>query len=277
MRCLFQRNWHLLVREDKEKLLSEVTYCGSDGERCARLYIDPASFSVFDAQWEVYRTAEGVVNNTFAVPQLHGMEAYFNIGPALREVLAPLQDNYAVSLFADAVRAVIQAETFLYRERGFPTTDAYMEYWDKAYLNSCRYYSNLNRVTGHWYEYIGGDQRAGNLFNRMKSQYLYRTEAGYRLSGHLNDSFHALVSELELAADGSTVIKAESELLRVPDVVCQESAQNMQKLEGISLRGLAKREIALLLGAEEGCIHLFEMIFDGMGTLELYRQNMTGD
>ncbi|HAP32807.1 MAG TPA: hypothetical protein DCQ14_07140, partial [Firmicutes bacterium] len=241
MHCLFQRNWHLLVREDKEKLLSEVTYCGSDGERCARLYVHPISFFVLDAQWEVYRTAEGVVNEILSVPQLHGLETYFNSGPALREALTPLQDNYAVPLFADAVRAIIQAETFLYRGRGFPSTDVYQEYWNNTFLNSCRYYSNLKRVTSHWYEHVGSDQRAGNLFNRMKSQFLYLTETGYRLSGHLNDSFHSLVSELELAEDGSTVIKAEGDLLRAPDAVCRESTRYMENLERKALRGLAKK------------------------------------
>ncbi|MEW5920603.1 MAG: DUF2889 domain-containing protein [Bacillota bacterium] len=275
MHCLLQRNWHLSVRMETKKLLSEVTYCGTDGEYCARLLVQPQSFLVLNAQWEVYRTPEGAVDKIMELPQLCGLEVYFNSGPALREALSTLQDSYAASLFADAVRAVIQSETFLYRERGFHSTAAYDEYWNTNFLNSCRFYSNLDRVSCKWYDHVGIDHRSGNLFNRMKSQFLYSTANGYRLNGHLNDSFHGVFSELELAGDGSTVIKARGDLLRAPDAVCQESVLYMQELEGKSLGGLKKRDMAELLGSHEGCVHLFETVFDSMETLKLYRDLQT--
>ena len=275
MRCLLQRNWHLAVRLENELLLADATYCGTDGEYSARLQVNPRTYKVLGAQWEVYRTAAGAINKIVDLPQLEGLEAYFYSGRVFREALASQQESFAAPLFADAVRAVIQAETFLYRERGYSSTDNYQEYWDKRFVNTCRYYSNLDRVQCLWYEHVGSDYRPGNLFNRMKSQFLYRSEAGYRLLGHFNDSFHGVASELELAEDGSTVLKARGDLLRAPDVVCQESTRFMQELEEKPLGGLDKRNIAELLGGSAGCVHLFEIVADGMETLVFY-QNMAG-
>lgn len=273
MQCLFQRNWHLSVRKQDELLHANATYCGTDGEYCARMQVRPHDFNVTAAQWEVYRTAEGAVNQIVDLPQLQGIEAYFNSGGTLRKALASLQNSFAVPLFADAVRAVIQSETFLFRERGFVSTDNYQDYWDSNFRDSCRYYSNLHRVQCQWYEHVGSDYRPGSLFNRMKSQFLYRTETGYRLIGHLNDSFHGVASELELAKDGSTVLKARGDILRAPDVVCQESERYMDELVGKPLGGLKKRNIAELLGSSAGCVHLFETVFDGMETLLLYNKS----
>ncbi len=272
MQCVFQRNWHLSLRLENEFLLADATYCGTDGEYSARLQVNPNTFIVLGAQWEVYRTATGAINKIVDLPQMQGLEAYFNSGRALREALASLEDSFAAPLFADAVRAVIQSETFLYRERGYSSTDNYQEYWDNSFRNTCRYYSNLDRVQCQWYEHVGSDYRPGNLFNRMKSQFLYRTEAGYRLVGHLNDSFHGVASELELAKDGSTVLKARGDLLRAPDIVCHESVRYMDKLEGKLLGGLKKRNITELLGSSEGCVHLFEIVSDGMETVVLYKK-----
>lgn len=272
LECLFQRNWHLWVRTGEGLLHAEATYCGTDGEYSARLQVLPQSFTVQNAQWEVYRTPSGVVNKITELPRMKGLEAYFNSGQALREALSSLPESFAPALFADAVRAVIQSETFLFRERGYNSSDDYQDYWDKNFLNSCRYYSNLNRVKCLWYEHVGSDFRPGNLFNRMKSQFLYTKGEGYHLVGHLNDSFHGVTSELELARDGSTVLKARGEVLRAPDLVCNEAECYLEQLEGKSLAGLKKRNIAELLGGTEGCVHLFETVFDGMETLLLYNQ-----
>lgn len=272
MHCLFQRNWHLSVRNMGEYLLADATYCGTDGEYSAILKVDTETFKVQAAQWEVYRTPAGVFNKIVELPGLKGLEAYFNSGQALREALAGVQESFAAPLFADAVRAVIQAETFVYRERGFDSTDIYQEYWDTTFKDSCRYYSNLERVQRRWYEHVGSEFRPGNLFNRMKSQFLYDQVKGYRLVGHFNDSFHGVTAELELAEDGSTVQKARSDLLRAPDIVCNEAVDYMQELIGKPLAGLKKREIANMLGSSAGCVHIFETVFDSMETLLLYKE-----
>jgi hypothetical protein len=257
------------VRLEEQKLLVEVTYCGTDREACARLVVDPETFAVREAAWEKYRTPQGAGCKTLNLPQLAGMEAYFNCGGIMREALAPLQDSCANGLFAEAVRGLIQAETFLYKERGFSSAEAYEHNWNSLYVNSCRYYSNLDRVTQGWYEHVGCITRTGSLFNRMKTQVLYLQDNSYLLAGHLNDSFHGVSVELELEKDSFMVKSARGDLLRAPDCVCGEAAGLMKELEGKNLGGIKKKDIARLLGGGNACVHLIDLVSDGLETLEL--------
>ena len=99
MQCIFQRNWHSFVRmEDEQSLLSEVTYCGTYREVCARLIINPNTFIVKKAVWEVYRTPEEAGFRTLDIPGMVGIEAYFGSGGNLRKALQPLQDSFAGEL-----------------------------------------------------------------------------------------------------------------------------------------------------------------------------------
>lgn len=277
MRCLFQRNWHSSVRlDDHKNLLSEVTYCGTDREVCARLNVDPKTFAVKNAVWERYRTPQKDGYEVVVLPQLEGMVAYLGCGGALREGLIPLHDSYATALFAEAVRGIIQAETFLLAERGYLSAQAYEEYFEKIYHNSCRYYSNLDRVSCGWYEHIGYHTRGGCLFNRMKSQSLYIAENLYLLNGHFNDSFHGIALELEMEKDSRKVRRANGYLWRTPDPVCKEAAVFMKKLEGKNLIGFSKKDMADFLGGSCGCVHLIDLAFDASETLDYQQSLMEG-
>jgi len=276
LHCLFQRNWHSSVRLDDNNLLSEVTYCGTDREVCARIICDPGTFAVKSAVWEKYRTPEKAGYESVVLTQLNGMVAYLGCGGALREGLVPLKDSFATSLFADTVRGIVQAETFLVKERGFPSAELYEEYWNRMYQNSCRYYSNLDRVSCGWYEHVGYHIREGCLFNRMKSQSLCLNEHSYLLNGHINDSFHGVAIELELEKDTRVVKRSDGHLWRAPDSVCKESAAFMKILEGKNLIGFSKKDIAGFLGGGSGCVHFIDLAFDALETLDLQQALLEG-
>ncbi len=269
MDILLQRNWHLMVRYEGGKLLSEAIYCGTDREQNARLIVDPQSLKVLGAAWEVYR-APGLSKPLIRdIPQLEGLEAYFGCGAGLRRALFSLNDPSAVELFSDAVRGVIQAETFLYRERGFSSAAEFENNWTNEYNSSCRYYSNLERVSQDWYEYIGYDERVGNLFNRMKTQTLAREGHLYNVTGHFNDSFHGIAAGLLLKENG-LVERVQGVIQRAPDQVCKESTASLESLPGKNILQLSKKDIASLLGNEQGCTHLIELIAEGAETLRLF-------
>ncbi|MGI6328799.1 MAG: DUF2889 domain-containing protein [Dethiobacteria bacterium] len=276
MQCIFQRNWHSSVRKEEQNLLSEVTYCGTDREVCARLIIDPKTFIVEKALWEIYRTPERAGFRALDIPGMVGMEAYFGSGGNLRKALQPLQDSFAGELFAEAVRAIIQAETFLLNERGY-TPESYEQYWIDFYKDTCCFFSNLDRVTLGWYEYIGYCTRSGSLFNRMKSQILTLHNNSYFLSGHFNDSFHGIAVGLELEKDTRRIKDARGSFLRAPDPVCKEAAIYMKQLEGKLLTGISKKDIAHLLGASNGCVHMIDLVFDGQETLTLSENLQEGN
>ncbi len=197
-----------------------------------------------------------------------GKEAYFNSGPALRELAAVTDDPLVVPLFAETIKGVIQAETFLWEERGYSSAEEYEQSWGEFYQDSCRYYSNLDRVTHAWFHNVGETKREGSLFVRFKTQTLYSLgNDTFLLSGNFNDSFHQISVAFTLDRD-MAVQKAEGLLLRAPDAVCKESTVFLGDLLGLRLKGVSKKELANLLGKSQGCVHLIDLTFDAAQVLD---------
>ncbi|KUO75035.1 MAG: hypothetical protein APF81_12330 [Desulfosporosinus sp. BRH_c37] len=271
MKNLFQRNWYTEVRRGDNGLLeAKTSYVDTYREAVAHLLVDVNSFIIKEAVWEEQRSLKPIKARTRLVTPLHGSEAFFSSGPALKKVGTFLEDPLAVALFSETVKGIIQAETFLLNERGYGSEEEYSQKWLAFFAGSCRYYSNLDRVTRHWYEYVGESKRDGNLFVRFKTQSLFELGNGqYLLTGNLSDSFHEVNVRLKL--NGFTVEEADGVLLRTPDLVCRESATLLTNLEGINLRGIAKKELAGILGNGQGCVHIIDTVNDCGQILELFK------
>jgi len=268
MKSLFQRNWYTEVRRSDLGLLqAKTSYVDTNREAVAHLLVDVHSFIIKEALWEEQRSTETILARTREVTPLQGSEAYFSSGPALKEVAAFLKDPLAVALFSETVKGIIQAETFLFIERGYGSETEFDDKWTDFYIGSCRYYSNLDRVTKSWYEHVGESKRAGNLFVRFKTQSLFKLANGqYLLTGNLSDSFHEVNVRLKL--DKFTVQEADGVLLRTPDIICREAASLLSNLHGINLRGIPKKELASILGKGQGCVHVIDLVSDCVQLLD---------
>lgn len=274
MECLFQRHWHTEVKKIAHKYLeAETVYHDTSRDLGASMEVAENSLIVRKAIWQEHRPIAKIKEELRILPQLEGIEAYFNSGPAINQALARYNDPLMTSLFAETVKGIIQAETFLFKERGYAMADEYEDYWKKFYTGSCRYYSNLDRVKQHWYEHLGTTERGGILFSRFKQQTLYRVNSGnYFLQGTLSDSFHELSVSIELDEE-KKVVNLEGKLLRCPDQICRESTVYLPQLKGKLLSGLTKKEVAHDLGKNQGCVHLIDLTNDLAQTLVLAFQN----
>ncbi|HOV78469.1 MAG TPA: DUF2889 domain-containing protein [Bacillota bacterium] len=262
MEIIFQRNWFSTVRGVHRRDLLAGTYLtGTDVEASGRLLIDRKTFVIKDACWEVYRSPGGKLNGINPVPRLKGVTAYFNAGGELRRSVGNAAGGLAREMLAECVRAVIQAETFVYGDRGYPTAEAYGEYWEKHYLNSCRYYSNLHRVSRKWSDYVGNYCRGENFFNRAKFCSIAKKPDGLKASGGLSDSFHEMGVSFVLDREGR-VTRCTGNFLRAPDPVCFENGAFLERFTGVVLPGCGKKEIAGIVGGPGGCDHLVDLISD---------------
>lgn len=271
MEFLMQRIWHSsVVREDEQYLTAKTTYLDSWMERIAVMRVKIAGLEIEEAWLEYLGRPGDMAENREYIEGLKGVEAYLGSGSGLRAGLKGIENEVERSLFNETVVNVVQAETFLFRERGYSDAVTYSQAWEEFYAGSCRYYSNLDRVKITWGGYIGKTGREINLFDRGKSQQLYRdNKGGYIINGSLIDSFHQVNTSLELDKD-MKVTAAHSQLPRVPDAVCRESSLQMENLKGQLLPGMSKKELAHLLGAGQGCVHLIDLTYDNVKTLELY-------
>lgn len=266
-----QRIWHSSVmREDEQYLMAKTSYLDSRTERMTVMRVKADNLKIEEAWLERLGRPGDMAESRKYIEGLKGVEAYLGSGSGLRAGLQGIKDEVERSLFNDTVIAIVQAETFLFRERGYSDAVTYSQAWEEFYAGSCRYYSNLDQVKTTWGGYVGKTGRETNLFNRGKSQQLYRNDKGiYVINGSLIDSFHQVNTHLILDQD-MKVTAAYGELPRVPDTVCRESSLQMENLKGHLLPGMPKRELAHLLGAGQGCVHLIDLTYDSIKTLEQY-------
>lgn len=243
-------------------MLAESTLISTGIEAVGQLVVDVKSFEIKKARWEICRSPGGSLNGGKELPELNGVEAYFSAGAVLRRVVGEAAGGLPRELLAECVKGLIQAETFIYRDRGFPSATAYDEYWDKMYLNACRYYSNLERVTCTWMGYVVNHQREGNLFNRFLGCRVYRQDEGkITASGHFSDSFHELGVLADLDGKGE-VARSTGSFQRAPDPVCFECSQHARNLIGKKIAQLTKKEIGTLVGGSQGCNHMVDVVFE---------------
>lgn len=268
MKNHFQRNWYTEVRRSDNGLLrAKTSYVDTYREAVAHLIVDVNSFVIQEALWEEQRSTEPIKTRTLQVTPLCGAQAYFSSSSALKEATAFLKDPLAVALFSETIKGIIQAETFLLSERGFTSEQDYENTWLDFYAGSCRFFSNLDRATKTWYEHVGESKREGNLFVRFKTQSLFDLGANqFLLTGNLSDSFHEINVSLKL--NGLIVEETDGILLRTPDLVCREATTFLENLHGMNIRGIAKKELAGILGKGQGCVHLIDLVGDCAYILE---------
>jgi hypothetical protein len=271
MNFLLQRFWHTnVIREQEHLVTAKTTYLDNWMERVAVLKARVDSLEIEEAWLERLGRRGGIPESREYLKSLNGVKAYLGSGLKLREALKGVNNEIERSLFNDSVIGIVQAETFLFRERGYNNAREYSRAWEKFYKGSCHYYSNLDKVNNSWGDYTGTMGRRFNLFERCKIQHLSRDDNGlYLLQGSIIDSFHQVNTYLKLDKK-MKVISAQGQLLRVPDNLCRRSAVYMDSMIGLSIPGLTKKEVAHRLGAGQGCVHLIDLTFDGVKTLELY-------
>lgn len=262
MRALYHQFYSSSVRREKDELLAESYFLSTRGEAVASLRADVSSFEVREARWDIYRSPDGGPRGGRSVPEIKGMVAYFEDVHRILRTVGDEGGGLPRELIAECVKAIIQAETYVYRERGFPTTRDYDQHWNRMYLNGCRYYSHLDRVTLSWYDYVGDPDRQGCLFNRCKSCTVHQMLDGTIVAcGSFSDTFHELGVSLLLTGSG-LVTAVSGNFLRPPDPVCVECEQKLMGLPGKNLARLTKKETAALIGGAEGCLHLLDLVND---------------
>ncbi len=265
MHCLLQRNFHTSVKKSENALmLAETKHADHQGETIARLLVDIKTFTIEKAYLAVYQKNTGL-EEVKQVEELAGIKAYFGVKKELKQAFEKIGEPLAEPLFAETIRGIIQAETYLLKERGFASIDAYSDYWKRMYRGSCRYYSNLERAASSWGDYAGDVSRQGCLFLRFKTYFLYLTAPDqYLIIGSINDTFHEMNTILTIS--GGRLLEAKGNMLRVPHDICCESTEFFDALVGTEIAPLSKKSISALLGGTQGCVHLIDILDDSINT-----------
>lgn len=273
MEFLYQRSWHVQVERVNDRLISSCHYLDSFEEKSTELIVNISDYSIQEAKLMQLGYPEHFTESTLYLDGLHGVSAYTGSGPEVRRILQPILSAQDTELINQCIIGAFQSETFIYNERGFVSAEKYSQAGDEYLKGTCRYYSNLERINNSWSNYIGQPERSEYLFNRFKNQQLMATEEEYWLIGSLSDPFHQVNTFLRLRRPDQCVIDAQGQLLKAPDQVCRESNAYLQYLAGINILQLSKKELAHRLGAQSGCVHLIDLVYDSGETLKIYNKS----
>ncbi|GAB6172094.1 hypothetical protein JCM15765_15720 [Paradesulfitobacterium aromaticivorans] len=277
MKLVYQRFWnHSVTRVNTRELLVVTTYLDTQSEYRVGLRVGVGDLVILGGEIECYRQqGEHLIKPRIIKPNLQGIQAYFGSGRQVKEALKG--DQVLVELVLENIMAVIQAEAYLYKDRGFPTPEAYDDYWNQNFQGSCKYYSNLDLVNTRFMEHIEPKERTDSLFTRFRNTAVYQTQPErWQITVNFNDSFHEMILNLSCRGEDFQVTEIEGTILRCPDRICKQAVSNLQDMEGASLAGAKEKDILKATGGGEGCTHLGFMAVDAAKAVSLVRPGIGG-
>lgn len=255
------------------EVLAQTILLSSNFEAGAWISLSTDSFRISGAGWEIHRSPGRSLNSRRTVPELVGQEAYFSIGPALRAV-GRADGELPRELLADCIKGTIQAETYLFTERGFATAADYDDFWRDNYRNSCRRYSSEEGIAAPWVKFIAERSADGDLlFNRCKTATVHsRSDGTLTVSGSFIDSFHEL--SLAMTTAGGVITACSGELVRVPHPVCRQTLAHLPALRGQAVAAVSGKTAAECAGGPLGCHHLVDLVYHAAKTLRQARDRL---
>ncbi|MDR3566191.1 MAG: DUF2889 domain-containing protein [Negativicutes bacterium] len=240
------------------ELLSKTILLSTGYEVVTHIAAATDSFVISDAGWEIYRSPESRFNGGNRVDALIGRTAYFGLGPILRGVGAA-DGELPRELLGECVKGIIQAETYLYQERGYSSTKEYETFWRSTYRDICRLYSNFERSSQTWYQHIANRKWGDSLFTRCKTAVIQeQADRTLLITASFSDSFHEL--GLNLIINHGVITAADGTYFRAPDAVCFENTTHLTALIGRPAAELTRKAVGECTGGPQGCNHLVDLV-----------------
>jgi hypothetical protein len=251
-----------IVNKEEEHISSKAVFLSNDFEAQAHLLVDVHHFKICKAEWEISKSHDDSSLGKGNARELAGAEAYYDIGRVLGQFIDPDGDKRIKALFLECVKSLIQAETYVFTERGYPSEAAYEAYWHKREKNGCRYYSHPNDLSSGWFDYVGSYKRQSNLFNKCKNYKLIENGLDLVLQGTFSDSYHEMNAELCFDKTTGIINRCEVLFFRAPDGICFENSIHGAKFVGRNCYTMTRRQIVEIVGGKQGCYHLADLITD---------------
>lgn len=244
-------------RRDERTVESRSILLSTGCEAVALVAVEPGNFLVQAADWQIYRSPGARLNAAGSAAELVGVEAYLKAGAALQAVEAA-HGALPRQLAAECIKGIVQSEAYLFKERGFASLEECDASWGENNPGICWLYSNRDRKTATWPEYLQTRLWGDCLFHRSKSVAIGGNADCLQVEGVFIDSFHEL--HVSLTMSESSIVRAAAEFLRSPDLVCRETASLVSRLESQNLASLTKKQLAQLVGGRHGCVHLLDLL-----------------
>ena len=296
----WQRFVHVEVsRKTSELLQIDLFFLETSREDHIHVELFIKDFTINNAVLERIRPVSGAIR-PLSLVFLRGKSIYLKEAKSLKEAILSWGETQALTLplteagkspplaerehfaglFSEMISNVLQAEAFLYQERGVASLEEYDRFFSDLFDDTCILYRTPRGALPLEDVYTQKQQRFIDLFSRNRSVVISRPDhpeqsgdRAVQINVHFSDSFHEIALALRVLpfSDPPYLIeKAWGNFLRVPDLQCREAAGKLQELAGLSLLPAEKRKIISLLNGPEGCSHLCDMVMDAVDALQAF-------
>lgn len=266
MTLLYHSNiFTVVTRSGPGRLVARSTLLATGWEAVASISAATDTCIIADARWDICRSPGSAQNGGRAVPALAGIAAGLGSGPALRAAVRN-EGDLPYRLLAECVKGIVQSETYLFRERGFPDAEAYEKSWKESYTGSCRRYSDRTYRGRSWCEHVAARAWSDFLFSRVKTAAVTTDADGsLDIAGSFTDSFHEF--GVRLSVRDGVVTAARGEFLRAPDDICTEAVAAFAALPGTPLSSFGREAVGRQIGGPQGCVHMADLVTHMLQTL----------
>ncbi len=255
------------VERDENILISTVKKMFNNKSDLVRIKVDISSFKIIEANFLDDK-------RIISCDSIEGMYAYIQGKKRIKTVLKEEMhvENNIVDLFLQAISALVQAETYVYKERGYKNKNEYNLYWDLLEKNNCRYYNDefyfMRAGEPKWMDYVENRFEDKILFQRKKTYEINKilNEPNYKIVALLEDTYHEIIIGLKCDPN-YVVLDGAIEFTRAPGKACFTNSENIEYLIGKSLISLTKSDVIKILGGRLGCYHVVEMIAEIIGVI----------
>lgn len=254
------------VNLEGDRIVSQTVYLDGQRELVGIMQADVRTLEIKDAWWEVLKAPEDApekgLEGVHPVCFPEGTTGDVKGKKALSLFLTQPAGKRIKYLMNQCINGMIQAESYIYKERGFPDKESYNLFWDEAEKDGCRMYSNPAPSDLRWMDYIPQHRRTGILFNRIKNLQIAGEGRRWICCGFFSDSYHQLNVEISCKKEDGTVTACDVEYFRAPGAACFDNRVHGIRLEGKNLYTISKKELVDLFGRSQGCYHLVELTAD---------------
>jgi len=241
-------------------LQSQCSHLSTCEEASAWISTDTQNLRITGAGLEVYRSLHEKAGYS-DFPELVGMEAYLHCSAEIKTIISPDQ-QIARNLLLECIKGIIQVESFICTERGYSNLSAYVDYFGALNDKSCYTFTHRKAGQSLW----SVDPRHHNLFNRTHVIHVHKDNNQKNFYGTFIDTFHEINIRLILD-NNNVVLEVNADFIRIPSENCKNSAIRLQNLVGQNFHQMSKKQIKLLIGGPEGCIHLTEIVYEAFLTM----------
>jgi hypothetical protein len=262
MSIIGQRNIFCTIDRNGGLVYAKAIILSKDFEASAWLAVGVADYLIREADWEISKAPSGIPLGKGIATDAIGVKANTGIGSALIHLTEANGGILIKSLIFECVKGLMQAETYLFRERGYPSEAAYEAYWMDKESNGCRFYTHPQQETSGWFEHVGPYQRSGNLFNRCKSYQLSLHGTDLTLQGTFHDSYHEMAGEIRFDKATGIISECSLSMFRAPGSSCLETTAHGQSFVGKDIYDLTRKQVVGLVGGPQGCYHLTDLLAD---------------